>query len=173
MRTCAVVVGIVGLALLPGSHGSAQQSAQTPLVSGPSQPGSPQLLPRLVTVRPIEPMNAPLPSEADSARITRFSVIAYGDTRSLVDGVALQPDHGKVIDAMVAKIKALASTPFPVRFILQSGDAVVTGTDGAQLNVSFSPLIERLTRDGNVPYFFAVGNHDMTNAPAGDPARAL
>src|SRR5436309_10668711 len=72
MRTLrAVVLGIAGLALLLGSRGSAQQPAPTPLVSGPAQPGSPQPLPRLVSVRPIEPMNAPLPSEADSARVTR------------------------------------------------------------------------------------------------------
>jgi hypothetical protein len=41
--------------------------------------------------------------------------------------------------------------------------------------VSFSPIIERLMLDGNVPYFFAAGNHDVNPAdrPAGDPLRAL
>jgi hypothetical protein len=55
----------------------------------------------------------------------------YGDSRSPVDGQALQPDHAVIIDAVVAKIKALASTPFPVRFVLQTGDAVANGTNGA------------------------------------------
>ena len=40
-------------------------------------------------------------------------------------------------------------------------------------NVSFSPIIERLTQGANIPYFFSVGNHDVTGMPAGDPARAL
>jgi hypothetical protein len=131
------------------------------------------VLSRLVAVRPIQPPDTPLPSEADSASVARFSFIAYGDTRSQVDGAALQPDHSVVVDAMLAKIKSLQSTPFSIRFVLQSGDAVVKGTEGAQWNVSFSPLIEKLTRRGNVPYFFAVGNHDVTSNPAGDPARAL
>jgi hypothetical protein len=127
----------------------------------------------LVTVRAIQPPETPLPSEADSARVSRFSFIAYGDTRSQVDGEALQPDHGVVVDAVLKKIRSLQTTPFPVRFILQSGDAVVRGTEGAQWNVSFSPLIEKLTGRGNMPYFFAVGNHDVTPNAAGDPARAL
>ncbi len=130
-------------------------------------------IPPLVPVRPIAPPAAVLPAEADSANVTRFSFIAYGDTRGLLDGTALQPDHSVVVDGMLARIAALASTPFPVRFVLQSGDAVLNGTQGAQWNVSFSPVIERLTRDGNVPYFLAAGNHDVTNGPAGDPLRAL
>jgi hypothetical protein len=150
-----VVTLLLGAVL--GSHTTAQQPV----------PG------RLVTVRPIQPPGTPLPSEADSARVSRFSFIAYGDTRSQVDGEALQPDHGVVIDAMLSKIGGLESTPFPIRFVFQSGDAVVRGTEGAQWNVSFSPLIEKLIRRGNVPYFFAVGNHDVTTNPAGDPARAL
>jgi hypothetical protein len=150
-----VVTLLLGAAL--GSDATAQQPV----------PGN------LVTVRAIQPPDALLPSEADSARVSRFSFIAYGDTRSQVDGEALQPDHGVVVDTMLAKIRALESTPFSIRFILQSGDAVVRGTEGAQWNVSFSPLIEKLTRRGNVPYFFAVGNHDVTPNAAGDPTRAL
>ena len=78
-----------------------------------------------------------------------------------------------VVDGILARISALASTPFRVRFVLQTGDAVLDGTAGAQWNVSVSPVIERLTRDGNVPFFLAAGNHDVTNGPAGDPLRAL
>ena len=48
------------------------------------------------------------------------------------------------------------------------------GTEGAQWNVSFAPVIERLTAGtANVPYFLAAGNHDVTSGPAGDPLRAL
>jgi hypothetical protein len=39
-------------------------------------------------------------------------------------------------------------------------------------DVSFSPIIDRLTRRANLPFFFAVGNHDVTGVPAvGDPSR--
>jgi hypothetical protein len=142
-------------------------------VLGSDSPAQQPVPGKLVAVRAIQPPDTPLPAEADSARVSRFSFIAYGDTRSQVDGEALQPDHGVVVDTMLAKIRSLESTPFPVRFVLQSGDAVVRGTEGAQWNVSFSPLIEKLTRGGNVPYFFAVGNHDVTTNAAGDSARAL
>jgi hypothetical protein len=40
-------------------------------------------------------------------------------------------------------------------------------------NISFSPIIERLTRGANIPYFFSAGNHDVTTLPPGDPGRAL
>jgi 3',5'-cyclic AMP phosphodiesterase CpdA len=51
-----------------------------------------------------------------------------------------------------------------VRFVLQSGDAVVNGGDAHQWNTSFVPLINRLTADGGVPYFAVAGNHDATTA---------
>src|SRR6478752_7775666 len=69
--------------------------------------------------RSIEPPAAAFPSEAASARVSRFSFIAYGDTRSQVDGRALQPDHGAVAGSMLATIASLAPTQFPVRFVLQ------------------------------------------------------
>ena len=158
MRKLAIArfAGLVIALALAGIEGTAQQPIPT----------------ALVPVRSIQPPDTPLPSEADSARATRFSFIAYGDTRSQVDGLALQPDHGAVVDAMLARIKALASTAFPVRFVVQSGDAVASGIDGAQWNVSFSPLIEKLTRAGNVPYFFAAGNHDVALPPV-EATRAL
>jgi 3',5'-cyclic AMP phosphodiesterase CpdA len=52
----------------------------------------------------------------------------------------------------------------PVRFVLQTGDAVVDGRDPKQWNKSFIDLINRLTTDGGVPYFLAPGNHDVTSA---------
>jgi hypothetical protein len=56
---------------------------------------------------------------------------------------------------------------------VQSGDAVLRGATGAQWNVSFTPIAERLTRVGGVPLFFSVGNHDVTGMPAGDPGRMM
>ena len=126
----------------------------------------------LVAVRPIDPPRHPLPLEAASASVRRFSFIAYGDTRSQVDGQALQPEHGAVIDRMLTKAKQLASTAYPVRFVLQSGDAVVRGNEGGQWNVSFTPLIGKLTRTADLPYFFTLGNHDAPPGPPGDPRRA-
>jgi hypothetical protein len=51
-----------------------------------------------------------------------------------------------------------------VRFLLQTGDAVVDGRDPRQWNQSFVSLINRLTTDGGVPYLLAPGNHDVTGA---------
>jgi len=145
-------------------------------VAGFAQPPAP---PVIVSVKPIAPPATPLPAEDASASIRRFAFIAYGDTRSGSeagvpgDGQVLHPMHSQLVDAMLAKIKDAAATPFPIRFVLQSGDAVLRGQNGVMWNVSFSPIIERLTRVGNVPYFFSVGNHDVTGMPVGDPGRAL
>jgi hypothetical protein len=133
-----------------------------------------------VAVKPIEPPATPLASEAASAGVTRFSFIGYGDTRSGTpqpgvsgDGEAVHPEHTKVVDRMIASAGDLAGTPFPVRFVLQSGDAVLRGQSAAMWNVSFSPVIERLTPGANIPYFFSVGNHDVGTMPPGDPGRAV
>jgi len=134
---------------------------------------------RLEAVRPIEPPSTPLPSESASAATTRFSFIVYGDTRSGAqpdvpgDGKILNPEHTRVVERMLATIKERVNTPFPIRFVLQSGDAVLRGQNAEMWNISFSPVIERLTRDANIPYFFSVGNHDVTTMPAGEPGRAL
>src|SRR5713226_4966875 len=82
-------------------------------------------------VRPIAPPTTPLPSEARSARVTRFAFIAYGDTRSSGaadvpgDGQILHPEHSRLVDRMIARIHDAKSTPFPIRLVLQSGDAVL------------------------------------------------
>jgi 3',5'-cyclic AMP phosphodiesterase CpdA len=110
----------------------------------------------------------PLPSEAATARVRKFSFIAYGDTRGRFDGTALQVEHGMVVESMLATIRKAAATADPIRFIVQSGDAVVNGSIAKQLNVSYIPLINRLTQEGNVPYLLAVGNHDVGSAT--DPA---
>ena len=62
---------------------------------------------------------------------------------------------------MLRTIANLAQGPDPVRFVLQSGDAVVNGRVPRMWNVSFVPLIDLLTRRGDVPYFLAPGNHDL------------
>ena len=152
---------------------SAVLIAQQPAV----QP--PPAAPPWAAVKPIEPPATPLASEGASASVTKFSFIAYGDTRSSGapdepgDGDIIHPEHSRVVDRMIAKTRELASTPFPVRFVLQSGDAVLRGPTAAMWNVSFTPIIERLTRGANIPYFFSVGNHDVTSMPPGDPQRAL
>jgi hypothetical protein len=146
--------------------------------AAPGQPAVPPPLPPLVAVRPMEPPATPQPPEELSANVTKFSFIAYGDTRSGSapgapgDGDVINPQHSLLVDGMLAKIRELAATPYPVRFVVQSGDAVLRGVNGAMWNVSFTPVIEKLTRTGNVPYFFAVGNHDVTGMPIGDRARA-
>jgi hypothetical protein len=133
--------------------------------------------PQFAVVKPIDPPGTPLPPEAASAQVTKFSFLAYGDTRtgsaSPHDGEAPNPEHAKVMDAMLAKVRELSSTPYPVRFVLQSGDAVLRGQDAVRWNIGFTPVIERLTRGANVPYFFTAGNHDVTTAPAGDPQRSI
>ena len=116
------------------------------------------------TVRAIAPPARPLPSEEASAAAQRFSFLVYGDTRGRNDGVDVQREHSLVVDSMLAAIQRLDKTEFPVKFILQSGDAVVDGRDPRQWNVSFVSLINRLTTEGGVPYFLAPGNHDVTTA---------
>ena len=116
------------------------------------------------TVVAIAAPRTPLPPEAMSAGVTRFSFIVYGDTRGRRDGTDLQYEHGLVVEAMLRTIAALASGPDPVRFVLQSGDAVIDGRDARQWNASFVALINQLTGEGGVPYYLAAGNHDVTSA---------
>jgi hypothetical protein len=119
-------------------------------------------------VKAISPPTTPLPPEAASAGVTKYSFIAYGDTRGRRDGVAIQYEHSLIVDSMLAQIKKLQTTDYPVRFILQSGDAVVHGQIAKEWNVSFVPLINRLTTEGSVPYFLAPGNHDVSSATTVD-----
>ena len=116
-------------------------------------------------VVPISAPRRPIPSEAASAAVTKFSFIAYGDTRGRQDGIALQVEHGQVVESIVRTIKSMANGPDPVRFVLQSGDAVVSGSEARQLNVSYTPLVNRITTEAGVPYFLSVGNHDVTGSP--------
>ena len=116
------------------------------------------------TVRAILRPRVPLPAEAATAGVNRFSFIAYGDTRGRRDGTELQYEHSLIVESMLRVIAQRASGPSPIKFVLQSGDAVVNGRDPKQWNVSFTGLINRLTTEGGVPYFLAPGNHDVTSA---------
>src|SRR5262249_26385595 len=114
---------VLPVLILGGAIAAAQQP--TPPAPAPLQP--------FMAVRPIAPPGRPLPGEAESAGVTRFSFFAYGDTRSGSDpnvpgdGQIIHPVHNQLVDQMVAKARELASTPFPVRFVVQSGDAVLRG----------------------------------------------
>lgn len=152
-----IVTLCAGVVFLASSLASSLGPTITPAAT-PQQPER---------VQPILPPTAPLPPEAQSRDVTRFSFIAYGDTRGRRDGIAIQYDHSMLVDSMLAEIKKLQTTPYPVRFVLQSGDAVLRGVDPHQWNVSFVPLINRLTTEAGVPYF-APGNHDVTSSPRAD-----
>jgi 3',5'-cyclic AMP phosphodiesterase CpdA len=120
----------------------------------------------------ISPPRTPLPAEAASARVTKFSFISYGDTRGRHDGVDVQAEHTLVIESMLATIKRAAAAADPIRFVVQSGDAVQNGTFGKQWTVSYVPVINRLTQEGDLPYFLSVGNHDVGSSPdLNDPRR--
>ena len=146
-----------------------------------SQPSAQQGTADDVQVKPIDPPAHPLPAEAETARIKRFSFFAYGDTRSPgpqrgseeppLDGRVVQGPHSAVVDAMIATAQQLASSRFPVRFVVSSGDAVLYGPTGKMWNVSYVPVIDRLIHQTGLPFFFAPGNHDTTTRPAGDPER--
>ena len=116
------------------------------------------------SVTPIAGPSGGIPTEAGSAAITKYSFIVYGDTRGQYDGQALQPNHQKVLEAMLAAIKARAGGPEAVRLVLQTGDAVTDGRVAAQWNVSYTPLVDRLTVEADIPLFLGVGNHDVTQA---------
>ncbi|HEY6894400.1 MAG TPA: metallophosphoesterase [Rhodanobacteraceae bacterium] len=126
-------------------------------------------------VRPIRPPLHGLPSETASKGIRRFAFIAYGDTRCDCTAEApeeREPAHAAIVQAMLAKRRALAASATPVKFVLQSGDATWRGQAAERWNTVFTPIIEKLTGAG-LPYFFSVGNHDVTGMPPGDPGRAL
>ena len=118
-------------------------------------------------VTAIKPPTKPLPPEAESRGITKFSFVVYGDTRGRRDGTEVQYEHSLIVDAVLAQIRRLATTDYPVKFVLQSGDAVQDGREVKQWNVSFVPLINRLTTEGGVAYFLVPGNHEGTTTEAG------
>jgi 3',5'-cyclic AMP phosphodiesterase CpdA len=112
-------------------------------------------------VKAILPPRSPLPAEAASAGVTRFSFIAYGDTRGRREGKDEQYEHNLVVETMLGTVKRLESTPFPVKFVVMTGDAVMSGRDPRQWNVSFATVVNRLTQGAGLPYYLSPGNHDV------------
>src|SRR5439155_2009516 len=82
--------------------------------------GAPRLAGSAAAVTSILPPRTPLPAEAVSAGVTRFSFIAYGDTRGRDDGVSEQYEHSLVVRSMLQTIRSMQNGPDPVRFVLQS-----------------------------------------------------
>lgn len=138
---------------------SSQAYLQQPQQSAAAQPTPPP-----EQVRAIAPPRNPLPAENASTGVTRFSFIVYGDTRGRRDGAQQQYEHSLIVDSVLETIKRLESGAYPVRFVIQTGDAVVNGRDASQWNKSFVDLINRITTEGGVPYFLAPGNHDVSAA---------
>lgn len=114
-------------------------------------------------VRAVKAPKNPIPPEDKTAGTTKFSFVVYGDTRGRRDGRELQYDHSMIVQSIVERTAKLAGTDYPIKFVLQSGDAVVNGRIAQQLNVSFVDLINRLTTEAGLPYFLAPGNHDVTS----------
>jgi hypothetical protein len=111
-------------------------------------------------VRALPPPRTPLPPESASAAATKFSFIVYGDTRGRREGKDEQYEHNLVVETMLPVIKRLEATPFPVRFVLMTGDAVMNGRDPRQWNVSFAGVVNRITQGPGLPYYMSPGNHD-------------
>ena len=164
MRQTRLLLPAIAVAVITAAFQlSARQSGTTQATTTKTGTTAAQAAPT-EPARAITAPKTPLPEEAGSAGVTKFSFIAYGDTRGRHDGEQLGAEHTLVVDSMLATIKRLSTTTFPVKFVIQSGDAVVNGRDGKQLNVSYIPIIERLTKGADVPYFFTAGNHDVTSA---------
>lgn len=165
LRRLPVLVSLIVIWLQSSQGGDAlaaggpQQAQQQPATSAQPTPVS-------EPVRAITPPRNPLPAESASAGVTQFSFIVYGDTRGRRDGVAEQYEHSLIVDSALATIQRLAGSPTPVKFVLQTGDAVVNGRDARQWNRSFVDLINRITTVGGIPYFLAPGNHDVTGTDA-------
>ena len=142
-RSGSVVRRIAAAVIVAVGHRAAQ--AQTPDTN---------------VVVPITPPRTPIPPEDATRNLTKFSFIAYGDTRGALDGTVVQYEHSLVVATMLRTIRARAATNDPIKFVVQSGDAVLDGRSANQLNVSYAPVINQLTA-ADVPYFLAVGNHDV------------
>lgn len=150
----------VGLFLLVISGPAVSQSG----AGAPSRGGVDDRTPNPEdSVRAIAAPRTTFPAEEASASATRFSFIAYGDTRGRFDGERLQDGHSLVVNAMLRAIAARANGPDPIRFVLSSGDAVVDGRSAQQWNASFVDVVGRLVSQGDVPIFPAAGNHDVAH----------
>jgi hypothetical protein len=176
-----VLTPLAILSLILIAHLGAQQPATPAAGTGPATApplgagaGAPTVPAPPVVVLPIKPPRHLLPAEEKSRAVTRFSFIVYGDTRGAAstDNAIPQPNHAGLVDTMLATVKARAKTPYPVRFVLQTGDAVLNGTVGEAWNDSYRPVANRIT-GADLPYFLTAGNHDVGIVPIGDPRRTL
>ena len=117
-----------------------------------------------VAVRTITAPKTLLPSEETSAGVQKFSFLVYGATGGRNDGTELQYEHSLLINSLLGAIRQQNQTDYPVRFVVQSGDTVANGRDTQQLNTSFVQLINKLTSEGDVPYFLVPGDQDLSPA---------
>src|SRR6185369_16244926 len=113
----------------------------------PLTPAAAQTAAAADVVPAILPPRVPIPPEAATGGVRRFSFIAYGDTRGRHDGVELQAEHQLVIEAMLSTMKRATTNADSIRFVLQSGDAVVNGSFAKMWSVSYVPLVNRLTQE--------------------------
>ncbi|HEV2666600.1 MAG TPA: hypothetical protein VG324_16900, partial [Blastocatellia bacterium] len=143
----AHIHALLCVSMLAAGQNPQTQPAQQPQPQPPAVQQQTALPPEAITepVRSIKAPRAPLPGEKDSAGVNRFSFIVYGDTRGRRDGFELQYEHSMIVNSVVAAIKRLEKTPFPVRFVIQTGDGVANGAIGRQWNASYVDLINRLT----------------------------
>ncbi|MCC7416858.1 MAG: metallophosphoesterase [Acidobacteria bacterium] len=172
------LASLAAAALACASAWAGSPRAQAAAPPPHAQAAAPEIADAALT--PVAPPRTPLPPESASAAETSFSFIAYGDTRCdcrMPDGdpaglPETEPAHREVVDAMLAKIGALASTRYPARFVVQSGDATYRGADAPRWPV-FRAIVERLTIGANLPFFFVPGNHDAPEGPPGDRSREV
>ena len=148
-------------------------------VAAAQQP-PPASAPPLVLVRPIDPPATPLPSEAASAGVTRFSFIAYGDTRSggavgrsrrRADRPGGAQPRGRPDDRAHSRERVDAIS----RSVSSCSRAMrCCEVRTARCGTSASRRSSSGSRAGRTfRTFFSVGNHDVTTMPPGDPGRAL
>lgn len=120
----------------------------------------------VVAVRTIIAPKTLLPAEETSAGVQKFSFLVYGATGGRNDATELQYEHSLLINSMLGTIRHQNKTDYPVRFVVQSGDTVANGRDTQQLNTSFVQLVNKLTSEGDVPYFLVPGDQEVSPADA-------
>ncbi len=85
----------------------------------------------------------------------------------LISVVAPAQDQEKKVTLSNLSSVVVAGYMMAAPHASQSGDAVQNGRETRQWNLSFIPLINRLTTEGGVPYFLVPGNHEATTTEAG------
>jgi Calcineurin-like phosphoesterase len=128
----------------------------------PGQSTGAALPPVAESVRAIGPPAQLLPPEDATRDLDKVSFIVYGDTRGgATDGQVVHPVHSELMERIITLAQTRANSERAIRFVLQTGDAVLRGSDARMWNVSYTPVIERLTIGAGIPYFLTLGNHDV------------